>query len=79
MGQLDDGLGGVVLTGVVATEFVRIDASVLEQGVERRLVDAAGGVLCKYKRNLYELTVFVEYYGSYSSHWYKCDKKRVAH
>eukprot|EP00961_Rhodomonas_salina_P130628 1758650-Rhodomonas_salina.1 len=45
MGQLDDGLGGVVLTRVVATKLIRIDASILEQGVKRRLVDAAGRVL----------------------------------
>eukprot|EP00961_Rhodomonas_salina_P061032 819704-Rhodomonas_salina.1 len=45
MGQLDDGLGGVVLTRVVATKLVRINTSVLEQGVKRRLVDEAGGVL----------------------------------
>eukprot|EP00961_Rhodomonas_salina_P080562 1083864-Rhodomonas_salina.1 len=45
MGQLDYGLGGVVLTRVVATKLIRIDASVLEQGVKRRLVDAVGRVL----------------------------------
>eukprot|EP00961_Rhodomonas_salina_P283235 3827712-Rhodomonas_salina.1 len=45
MRQLDYGLGGVVLTRVVATELIRIDASILEQGVERRFVYAAGGVL----------------------------------
>eukprot|EP00961_Rhodomonas_salina_P069628 934688-Rhodomonas_salina.1 len=45
MRQLDYGLGGVVLTRVVATKLIRIDASILEQGVERRLVDAAGRVL----------------------------------
>eukprot|EP00961_Rhodomonas_salina_P034230 460721-Rhodomonas_salina.1 len=45
MRQLDYGLGGVVLTRVVAMKLIRIDAGVLEQGLERRLVDAAGRVL----------------------------------
>eukprot|EP00961_Rhodomonas_salina_P239881 3240809-Rhodomonas_salina.1 len=47
MGQLDDGLGGVVLTRVVATKLIRIYASVLEQETQQLVVNAAVGDVVK--------------------------------
>eukprot|EP00961_Rhodomonas_salina_P011084 148424-Rhodomonas_salina.1 len=44
MRQLDNGLGGIILTRVVAAKLFWIDTRVLEQGMERRFVNAMGRV-----------------------------------